>query len=277
MCSRWSVKQPINKQYCRSRAGRNLFHRISTVQSRQKLYKEQGYKDDEHVKLSNLISPSMSNDWSINATLSVVNARSIYNKLHSFQNYIQDKNTTICAITKTWHSNDDNDLRYKEIPPPGYKILSRPQKNGKRRGGIAVVYKASLSIKECSPSTQTSEIMEHMELTGNFKGVVCNIYIIYCIPNISVIQFCSELSDLIKNNILEDHGHLIMLGDFNIHTDKPEHPDTVTFNDFLESFDLVNYTTFPTHLSSHTLDLVITNSHGLIKSIEQGHYYLITA
>ena len=53
--------------------------------------------------------------------------------------------------------------------------------------------------------------------------------------------------------------------------DKPEHPDTVTFNDFLESFDL-NYTTFSTHLSRHTLDLVITNSHGLIKSIEQGHY-----
>ena len=144
-------KQPINKQYHRSRAGRNLFHRISSVQSRQKLYKEQGYKDDEHVKLSNLVSPSISNDSSINATLSVVNGRSIYKKLHSFQNYIQDKNTTICAITKTWLSNDDNDLRYKEIPPPGYKILSRPWKNGKRGGGITVIYKASLNIKQCSP------------------------------------------------------------------------------------------------------------------------------
>ena len=41
-----------------------------------------------------MISPSISNDRSINATFSVVNARSIYNKLHSFQNYIQDKNTT---------------------------------------------------------------------------------------------------------------------------------------------------------------------------------------
>ena len=263
-------KQPINKQYRRSRAGRDLFHRISSVQSRQKLNNEQGYKDDKHVKLSNLISPSISNYRSINATFSVVNARSIYNKLHSFQNYIQDKNTTICAITKTWLSND-NDLRYKEMPPPGYKILSRPQQNGKRGGGITVVYKASLNIKECSPSTQTSEIKEHMELTSNFKGVVCNIYIIYT-PNISVIQFCSELSDLIESNILEDHGHLIMLGDFNIHMDTPEHPDTVTLNDFLESFDLVNYTTFPTHLSRHTLDLVITNSHGLIQSIEQGHY-----
>ena len=55
---------------------------------------------------------------------------------------------------------------------------------------------------------------------------------IYCIPNMSVIQFCSELSDFIETNILGDHGHLIMLGDFNIHMDNPEHPDTVIFNDF---------------------------------------------
>ena len=265
-------KQPINKLYHRSQAGRDLFPKISSVCSRQNLYRGQGYKEDNHVKLSNLIRPRISNDRSINATLSVVNARSIHNKLQSFQNYIQDKNTTICTITETWLSNDENNFRYKEIPPPGYKILSKPCKNGKRGGSIAVVYKASLNIKECPTSPQTSEIVEYMECTSNFKGVVCNIYIIYHIPNTSVIQFCNELSDLIENNILEDCGHIIMLGDFNIHIDKPEHPDTATFNDFLESFDLVNYTTFPTHISRHTLDLVITSSHRLIKSIEQGHF-----
>ena len=135
-----------------------------------------------------------------------------------------------------------------------------------------MVYKASLNIKDCPTSPQTSEMMEYMELTSNFKGIVCNIYIIYYIPNMSVIQFCNKLSDLIENNILEDHGHIIMLGNFNIHMDKPEHPDTATFNDFLESFNLVNFTTFPTHISKNTLDLVITSSHRLIKSIEQGHF-----
>ena len=116
-------------------------------------------------------------------------------------------------------------------------------------------------MKECPTSSQNSEIMEYMELATNFKGIVCNIYIIYCIPNTSVIQFCGEISDLIENNVLEHHGHIIMLGDFNIHMDKPEHPDPVIFNDFLESFDLINFTTFPTHMSKHILDLVITSSH----------------
>ena len=265
-------KQPINKQYHRSRAGRDLFHRICSVYSRQNQQSDQGYKEDNHVKLSNLIRPVISNDRSINATLSVVNARSIYNKLQSFQNYVQDNNTTMCAITETWLSNDENDLRYKEIPPPGYKILSKPCTNGKKRGGIAVVYKALLNIKECPTSPQTSEIVEYMELTTNFKGIVCNIYTIYCIPNTSVIQFCSELSDLMENDVLQDHGHIIVLGNFNINMDKPEHPDMVTFNNFLESFNLFNFTIFPTHISKHTLDLVITSSHRLIKSIEQGHF-----
>ena len=114
-----------------------------------------------------------------------------------------------------------------------------------RKGGIAVGYKASLNMKECPTSSQTSEIMECMELTTNFKGIVCNIYIIYCIPNTIVIQFCSELSDLMESNVLKDEGHIIILGDFNIHVDNPENPDTVIFNDFLESFNLINFTTFP--------------------------------
>ena len=33
-----------------------------------------------------------------------------------------------------------------------------------------------------------------------------------------------------------------------------------------------HFTTFPTHISRHTLDLVITSSHRFVKSIEQGHF-----
>ena len=52
-------------------------------------------------------------------------------------------------ITETWLSNDENDLRQKEIPSPGYKMLSKPCKSGKKGGGIAMVFKASLNMKEC--------------------------------------------------------------------------------------------------------------------------------
>ena len=116
--------------------------------------------------------------------------------------------------------------------------------------------------------------MECMELTTNFKVILCKIYIVYCIQNTIVIQFCSQLSDLMESNVFKDYGHPIIVCDFNIHVNNPENPATIIFNDFLESFALINFTTFPTHASRHTLNLVITSSHGLIKSIKQGHFLL---
>ena len=80
----------------------------------------------------------ISNDRSVHATLSVVNA-SIYNKLQPFQNYVLDNNIMKGVITKTWLSNEENDLRYKEIPPPGYKIQSKPCKSGKE-GAVLLWY-----------------------------------------------------------------------------------------------------------------------------------------
>ena len=119
-------KQPTNKQYYRSRLGRDLFHKIFSIHRRWYQHIDWEQQEYNWVRPANLIIPMINNDRSVNATLSVVNARSIYNNLKPFQNYVQDNNTTICAITETWLSNEENDLRYKGIPPPGYKILSKP-------------------------------------------------------------------------------------------------------------------------------------------------------
>ena len=141
----------------------------------------------------------------------------------------------ICAITETWLNNEENDLRYKEFHLQVTKFCLNLIKLERREVAFLWYTKPHYTMKEYPTSSQTSEIMECMELITNFKGIVCNIYIVYCNPNTSVIQFCSKLSDLMESNVLEDHGHLIMLGDFNIYVDNPEHPHTTIFNDFLES------------------------------------------
>ena len=162
--------------------------------------------------------------------------------------------------------NDEADLRFKDVPPKGYSIISRPQPGHKKGGGIAVVHKSNLIVKAAPPSDTTSDVMEHLDLTTNFKGISVNLYVIYRIPNTSVIQFCSELADLLEGNIVHDRGHLILTSDFNIHMDNPENPDTIIFNDFLESFGLTNLVSFPTHQSNHTIDLMITHHSSIIKS-----------
>ena len=115
--------------------------------------------------------------------------------------------------------------------------------------------------------------MEHLNLTMNFKGLVVNLYVIYHFPNTSVIQFCDELSDLLEENIVSDHGVLLLTGNFNIHMDNLQNPDTIIFSDFLESFGLINFVGFPTHQSHHMLDLFITHQSSIIKSVPQGEFF----
>ena len=67
-------------------------------------------------------------------------------------------------------------------------------------------------------------------------------------------------------------GKLVLLGDFNIHMDVVDDTDTITFNDFLDSFNLENLVHFSTHKCRHTLDLLITDKnwdHAIVPS--QGH------
>ena len=84
-----------------------------------------------------------------------------------------------------------------------------------------------------------------------------NLYVVYRIPNSSVISFCEILSNILTENIVTNHARPILLGDFNIHTDKLDNPDTITFLDFLDSLILINKVNFSTHTSGHMLDLII--------------------
>ena len=110
-----------------------------------------------------------------------------------------------------------------------------------------------------------------MNVNIAINGININLYIVYRPPKGSVIEFCNSLATILESNINIDKGKLLMLGDFNIHLDEENNPDTITFNNFLESFGLINYTTFFTHTAKHILDLVISNDSTLVHSELPGH------
>ena len=182
-------------------------------------------------------------------------------------------NSTLCAITETWLQNDKDDLRYKEVPPLGYSILSHPWCDGRRGGGITVVHKKNLKVKDETP-TQTSKIMEYMKVKACFSGVNFDVYVVYHFPGTSVISFCEELTNILENNITGNKGHLLLLGDINIHLDKQDASNTILFQDFLDSFGLINHVKQPMHTSSHILDLVISQPElcQTVRTVELGHY-----
>ncbi len=64
-----------------------------------------------------------------------------------------------------------------------------------------------------------------------------------------------EELDLLLSNFPEDGTPLVILGDFNIHLDKPQGAD---FHTLLASFDLKRVLTTATHKSGNQLDLIYT-------------------
>ena len=62
-----------------------------------------------------------------------------------------------------------------------------------------------------------------------------------------------------------------MVGDFNIHVDDSSDSDTITFMDLLDSYNMLNKVTFPTHVKHYSLDLVIEDRNNtVVTNVKEG-------
>ena len=62
---------------------------------------------------------------------------------------------------ETWLKEDD-EYGLHEIPPPGFKIISKPRCDGRQGGGIALIYKGNYTINDHKINTNS----QYMELSA---------------------------------------------------------------------------------------------------------------
>ncbi len=83
---------------------------------------------------------------------------------------------------------------------------------------------------------------------------------------------------MLLSNFPEDGTPLVLLGDFNIHLEKPQATD---FNTLLTSFDLKRVSTTATHKSGNRLDLIYTRycstDNTLVTPLHTSDHFLITS
>ncbi len=83
---------------------------------------------------------------------------------------------------------------------------------------------------------------------------------------------------MLLSNFPEDGTPLVLLGDFNIHLEKPQ---TTDFNTLLTSFDLKRVFTTATHKSGNQLDLIYTSycstDNTLVTPLHTSDHFLITS
>ena len=149
--------------------------------------------------------------------LATINTRSICNKINQFQHYLLENSIDVCAVMETWLKEDD-EYGLHEIPPLGFKIISKPRCDRRQGGGIALIYKGNHTINDHKINTN-SQYMELSVFDLHIQDHVIDLLVIYRYPNTSVVSFCNDLADILGNNICKLKGHCILTGDFNIHTE----------------------------------------------------------
>ena len=269
----WIINLGIRKQprpYRRSKGGMNLFHKIHTRIS------------DRHYSLLNTHSSRCPNPSILKPipkaidkhrllNLSHINAHSIANKIDQFQIEVCDNKVDLCAITEMWIKKDDIEAITKEVPPLGYKIFSKPRTTGKNGGGLALVYKDYLTVNELIAENHTFNTIEIQGYHVRLDHISINLYVTYRIPSMSIISFCDELSQVLEEDIAKPADKTLLVGDSNIHVDDSSDSDTITFMDLLDSYNMLNKVTFPTHVKHHSLDLVIEDrDNTVVMDVKEG-------
>jgi hypothetical protein len=188
----------------------------------------------------------------------LVNCRSIKNKELSLVDLINDRQISIIALTETWLKNDpitDNCI-LNDASPPGYHFINSPR-TGRRGGGIALIFMKTFNVVVLPPPLHVTHF-EYLATRITFSSRTVIFVIIYRSPSSSLIQFFEQLTDFFSHYVAQ-YDEIVFVGDFNLRINSDLNVRNQFF-DLLDSLNLIQLVTMPTHQLGGILDLVITRA-----------------
>lgn len=194
-----------------------------------------------------------------------LNVQSINNKSVSIAELFRDHNFDVMALTETWVQNTDDQHVWGELMQSGYKYHQVPRQTNRRGGGVAVIYRSSLTVKVIhSTADKEFRSLEHLDciISKNSKSSGVRMCTVYRPPpsyqnQLTTTSFLEEWSQYL-DRLATSPEPIIITGDFNVHMDDKQNADAAKFNSLLEPHGLSQHIHEPTHTRGHTLDLVIT-------------------
>ena len=220
------------RQYRRSKVGTGLFHKIATMSTKLRLHRP---RNRTIVQGNNINIATIVNEHhrkAIDLKCATINSHSIVNKTADFKVELIEHNLDVCSLTETWIREGD-DTTAIHLCPDGYSSVPIPRE-GRIRGGIAIVHKSDITLR--SKSIYNYQTMECAEFLLDFQNMLVNLCVIYRPPDTSIVAFCEDLTDHQERNVTSP-GRMIIVGDIKIPTNKEQHPDTVLFEETLDSLN----------------------------------------
>ena len=182
------------------------------------------------------------------------------------KDFVVDKNIDLLALTESWLRPGNTDANViNELCPTGYHLLHIPRQS-RTGGGVALLYRKVFRIRKQSTGTKSNfKSFEHINMLMRYSSTDLRIVIVYRTSQASLFfdEFASFLESL---SIISTP--LLITGDFNFHVDVNHDQNARRFLaiDLLDTFNLKQHISTPTHRSGHTLDLIITREDDKIAS-----------
>ena len=224
------------------------------------------------VEFSNLILVKLNTETRIkrpqrNIRITTLNAQSVKNKDQLIADYILNTKVNYTVITETWlRDTDDIWTEGSDLNQNGLKIWKRNRTSG-IGGGLALITHQHTRVKEVTSHTYDS--FEHGIWIVKHPGITLTICSIYRPPpsahnKLTINQFLDEFTEFTVE-VITQHTNPIFIGDFNVHANDLNNPDTEIFIDTMSALGLDQHVDFPTHKGGNTLDLLFTKCIGRVE------------
>ena len=240
------------------------------------------YKQNRGSNINNLIEIKPIN---INSSqfkqisIGLINTQSIRNKTDLVKETIIDSHTDICILTETWLKPADDFYRVSATPEC-YTFLDIVREGERAGGGTGLICRQEFKPRKVNPIIQCNSFEHSLYNLSAFDSDLL-IVAVYRPPNSTFNEFIDDFSSLLTV-IIASPKKLLILGDFNVHINKPHNPDSSKFIDLLDEFGLHNFINIPTHSFGNTLDLAISRVFDDISlldltqySVVSDHFYMV--
>lgn len=189
----------------------------------------------------------------------LINSRSVRNKSLLINETILEKQVDVLGITETWLLESDSAV-VSELAPHNYAVSHVPREGDLPYGGVALVYRDSLSCSLKKHGNFSTFEYIHAHLSSG--ALTLHVVVVYRPPPSSrnghtIDRFITEFTELLESLNCSVLSDFIILGDFNFHMDCEADPSTRKFCDLHQAFSLKQLVTMPTHTNGHTLDLIL--------------------
>ena len=201
------------------------------------------------------------------------------NKLAELMEHLTDNSPDVVFLTETWLTSEKNNIT-AEVKEYGYNLLHKIRKNREkeRGGGVGVLLRTTITGKQQQSKDYHS--FEHnvvkIPLRDKRSMILITIYRLQYVP---VGEFIDEFEEILEKFVVL-YEDFVIAGDVNIHVETDD-GSARRFKDLLDTYDLKQHVTGPTHVMGHTIDVIISPNKELyvsnidIRKIDLSHHFLI--